>query len=184
MKKEGTNALCSGRVDDWPNSTEHGHLYAPFVMERYTTPLTSIPGRRQAIIYWLLSTWNPYQVTVMRTELTVDPGPCGGGTLNACGGCNPLFKPPGGWCEEAHKCGRWKCVGTNAVTCDTSTGVANECGGCSPMVGFPTTGSGRGDPCVCPTPAREEGILVCARDKNHLICCPCSSAPGCGPGSP
>jgi hypothetical protein len=42
-------------------------------MERYTMPeLTFLPYRKQATVYWLLSTYNPYQVIVMKTSLTVD----------------------------------------------------------------------------------------------------------------
>jgi len=105
--------------------------------------------------------------------------------VNACGGCNTLLDIPGGGCQDiaTGKCGRFKCVGTEAVTCDTSQGMTNACGGCGFMP-LPAPGPGRGSPCICNNPAQEEGILVCSADKNHLICCPCSSAPGCGPGSP
>jgi hypothetical protein len=54
-----------------------GGLYAPFVLDRYTTALSSpspLSGARRARIYWLVSTWDPYQVSVMRTDLEVrDP---------------------------------------------------------------------------------------------------------------
>jgi hypothetical protein len=50
-----------------PNGKFLSGLYAPFVLNRYTTPADG-HGRR-ATIYWLLSTWNPYEVTVMRTTL-------------------------------------------------------------------------------------------------------------------
>lgn len=104
---------------------------------------------------------------------------------NACGGCSTLFATPHSGCldQASGKCGRYTCVGTDAVTCDTSTGLQNECGGCG-LLSLPGTGHGRGDSCICPNAAEEEGTLVCSRDKNHLICCPCSSAPGCGPGAP
>jgi hypothetical protein len=49
-----------------------GGLYAPFVLDRYTTALpSSLLGSRRARIYWLVSTWDPYQVSVMRTDLEV-----------------------------------------------------------------------------------------------------------------
>jgi hypothetical protein len=49
-----------------------GGLYAPFVLNRYTTPLpSSIFGEKRTRIYWLVSTWDPYQVSVMRTDLEV-----------------------------------------------------------------------------------------------------------------
>lgn len=65
---------CAGRVDDWRGpELQRGDLYAPFVMERYTVRQKSNDFlKRKATIYWLLSTWNPYQVIVMRTSLTVD----------------------------------------------------------------------------------------------------------------
>jgi hypothetical protein len=41
-------------------------------MERFTVRMPSPePRKRKAMIYWLVSTWNPYQVIVMRTPLTV-----------------------------------------------------------------------------------------------------------------
>jgi hypothetical protein len=47
-----------------------GGLYAPFVLDRYTEGLpSSLLGARRARIYWLVSTWDPYQVSVMRTDL-------------------------------------------------------------------------------------------------------------------
>jgi hypothetical protein len=105
--------------------------------------------------------------------------------VNACGGCNVLQDPPGLGCKDlaTGKCGRYKCVGSESVTCDTTAGMPNVCGGCS-LMPIPNSGHGRGDSCICNDPAEEQGILVCSADKNHLICCPCSSAPGCGPGSP
>jgi outer membrane protein assembly factor BamB len=108
----------------------------------------------------------------------------GGCPQNACGGCSTLYEPPGVGCSDigSGKCGRWKCVGTDSVTCDTSEGLTNVCGGCNVMA-IPGSGFGRGDSCICPNGA-QEGILVCSRDKNHLICCSCNAAPGCGPGSP
>jgi hypothetical protein len=64
---------CGNQESYWHDpETFLGAFYAPFVIERYTTAvLTPLPGRRQATIYWLLSTWNPYQVTVMKTTLNV-----------------------------------------------------------------------------------------------------------------
>jgi hypothetical protein len=70
---------CDDRVDDWHGDDAgkiNGGLYAPFVMERYTTRVrTVVPFRSEATVYWLLSTYNPYQVTVMKTLLSVDRFP-------------------------------------------------------------------------------------------------------------
>ena len=44
-------------------------------MSRYTQNLTP-PGlgeAKKATIYWLLSTWDPYQVTVMQSTLKLTP---------------------------------------------------------------------------------------------------------------
>ena len=69
MTKEGCGA--QERYHD-RNKAVPGGLYAPFVMERYTTSIaTFFPASRQADIYWLVSTWNPYQVAVMRSTLSV-----------------------------------------------------------------------------------------------------------------
>jgi hypothetical protein len=106
---------------------------------------------------------------------------------NACGGTLPLTEVPGSTCKDlgTGRCGRWKCVGpaANAVTCDTSaSGVAEVCGHCE-IPALPGSGHGRGDKCFCNDPGLTSGILVCA-PQGGLICCPCNSAPGCGPGSP
>lgn len=71
-------AGCENRRDFWPGkqrSAEHvaGGFYAPFVLNRYTAAAATGSGAsRSSTIYWLLSTWNPYEVTVMRTTLEHD----------------------------------------------------------------------------------------------------------------
>lgn len=102
---------------------------------------------------------------------------------NGCGGNAQLPHPPGLPCVENGQCGKWSCAGDSAVICDTNKSVKNECGGCNPLP-IGGSGHGKGDFCICNNPALEEGYLVCGPTKNKLICCPCSSAPGCGPGSP
>jgi hypothetical protein len=80
-------------IDDWSQDPdkagkENGDFYAPYVMERYTTPeRTFLPYRRRATIYWLLSTWNPYQVVVMKTSLTID----GSATVRVVNGIRSVF---------------------------------------------------------------------------------------------
>ncbi len=64
---------CGDRRDFWPDRRPAGQLvaggfYAPFVLNRYTTA-TGDGKDRRATIYWLVSTWNPYEVAVMRTIL-------------------------------------------------------------------------------------------------------------------
>lgn len=52
-----------------------GFFYAPYVLTRYTQPATA-PGEgqpREATIYWLVSTWDPYVIVVMRSNLALQP---------------------------------------------------------------------------------------------------------------
>jgi hypothetical protein len=69
---------CGNRRDFWRDRQRNGKVvgggfYAPFVLDRYTTPAAAGSGAsRSSTIYWLLSTWNPYEVTVMRTTLKRD----------------------------------------------------------------------------------------------------------------
>ena len=53
------------------NANVPGGFYAPYILDRYTTPLPSTAFLRRARIYWTLSTWDPYQVSIMRTDLEV-----------------------------------------------------------------------------------------------------------------
>jgi hypothetical protein len=67
---------CPGRQTQQPlPQLSFGYLYAPFALDRYTRPAPiEGPGPAKAAkIYWLLSTWDPYQVTVMQTTLQVEP---------------------------------------------------------------------------------------------------------------
>jgi hypothetical protein len=70
MTEEG----CGNLRDFWPKKQRDGKfvaggLYAPYVLDRYTTAMTTTGLGSSATIYWLVSTWNPYEVTVMRTTL-------------------------------------------------------------------------------------------------------------------
>lgn len=74
MSPEG----CGNRRDFWPGKHDDGKFvrggtYAPYVLNRYTTAAASQGPGRSATIYWVVSTWNPYEVNVMRTTLHVDP---------------------------------------------------------------------------------------------------------------
>jgi len=65
---------CPGHRDYWPalrrgDDFEQGHFYAPFVLNRYTSPGEE---PNSTTLYWLLSTWNPYQVSVMRTTIRAE----------------------------------------------------------------------------------------------------------------
>jgi hypothetical protein len=62
---------CGTRRDYWPTRRTgkdivSGGLYAPFVLNRYTE---AGKDANSADIYWLVSTWNPYEVDVMRSTL-------------------------------------------------------------------------------------------------------------------
>jgi hypothetical protein len=52
-----------------------GFFYAPFALERFTQDVTppDAVGYRSANIFWLVSTWNPYQVIVMQSQLQLTP---------------------------------------------------------------------------------------------------------------
>jgi hypothetical protein len=69
---------CPGQATYWPplpsGKPTPGFFYAPFVLNRYTqAEPPQGPGSRSATIYWLVSTWNPYQVVVMRSTLALTP---------------------------------------------------------------------------------------------------------------
>lgn len=70
---------CGSRRNYWPvQSTGKfvaGGFYAPFVLNRYTTAASGPAGSRAVSIYWLVSTWNPYEVDVMETTLDLGPSP-------------------------------------------------------------------------------------------------------------
>ena len=62
---------CGDRRDYWPTRRTgadivSGGLYAPFVLNRYTQAGKS---PNSAVIYWLVSTWNPYEVALMRSTI-------------------------------------------------------------------------------------------------------------------
>jgi hypothetical protein len=54
-----------GREDDW------GGEYGPYVVERFTT---GDRERRHTTIYWVMSTWNPYNTVLMRSTLEARDG--------------------------------------------------------------------------------------------------------------
>jgi hypothetical protein len=68
---------CGNRRDFWPTKDHDGKFvgggtYAPYVLNCYTTAANSEGPSRSATIYWVISTWHPYEVSVMRTTLHVD----------------------------------------------------------------------------------------------------------------
>jgi hypothetical protein len=67
-----TPQACGNQYKYWTGDHLPGGLYAPFVVDRYTAelPVTIRSGRRTRI-YWLVSTWDPYQVSIMRTDLEI-----------------------------------------------------------------------------------------------------------------
>lgn len=65
---------CGDRRDFWPNGHKNGKFvaggfYAPYVLNRFTTGAGGAGDERRSTIYWVVSTWNPYEVSVMRTTL-------------------------------------------------------------------------------------------------------------------
>ena len=67
---------CGSRRNYWPKKSDgsfvSGDFYAPFVLNRYTIARETRAGR-SATIYWLVSTWNPYEVAVMHSTLELAP---------------------------------------------------------------------------------------------------------------
>lgn len=56
---------CAPRIDPTsPKPKGKGDVYAPYVIPRYT-----LAGRVSTTIYYMMSTWNPYQVVLMKTTL-------------------------------------------------------------------------------------------------------------------
>jgi hypothetical protein len=69
----GVPGKCPGKVNGQPlPALTFGYLYAPFVLARYTQTLTKPGGPRTAHLYWLLSTWDPYEVVVMQSTLEMN----------------------------------------------------------------------------------------------------------------
>jgi len=69
---------CGNRRDFWPGKHVDGKFvaggpYAPYVLNRYSTAAASEGPGRSSTIYWVVSTWNPYEVVVMRTTLHAKP---------------------------------------------------------------------------------------------------------------
>ncbi|HYX68138.1 MAG TPA: DUF4185 domain-containing protein [Terriglobales bacterium] len=77
---------CGKRRNYWPKRKDGkfvaGGLYAPYVLNRYTMEEPASGPRRRASIYWVVSTWNPYEVAVMHTvvEVAAPPEPRRGST--------------------------------------------------------------------------------------------------------
>jgi hypothetical protein len=67
---------CGNRRNYWPRRKDRkfvgGGLYAPFVLNRFTTQASGDGPGRRATIYWVVSSWNPYQVSVIRATLQSD----------------------------------------------------------------------------------------------------------------
>ena len=50
-----------------PDPTRNGGIYGPYLISSFTrgTPSTTT-------VYWTMSTWNPYEVMLMKTRLRLD----------------------------------------------------------------------------------------------------------------
>jgi hypothetical protein len=62
-------------VQDSFSGNPIGRLYAPNVVDEWTEDVTDAAararGERSAEVYWNVSTWNPYQVVLFKTRLTM-----------------------------------------------------------------------------------------------------------------
>ena len=70
---------CGAQRDFWPGlynpktkKHEPGFFYAPYVLDRYSHGVAPPPGASKAArIYWTLSTWNPYEVVIMTSDVAL-----------------------------------------------------------------------------------------------------------------
>ena len=72
---EGSAALA---VQTAASGDSVGRLYGVSVIEEWTQDVTGevadlAEGQRAAELYWNVSTWNPYQVILMKTQLRGQP---------------------------------------------------------------------------------------------------------------
>jgi hypothetical protein len=63
---------CGNRRNYQPGRPGDGQIYAPFVLNRYSTAAEGAGPGRSSTIYWLMSSSNPYEVRVMRSTLHVE----------------------------------------------------------------------------------------------------------------
>jgi hypothetical protein len=68
MHRPSTNPPCADLLGGQGSGDAAGDPYAPYVLSRFTRSTTF--GTE---IYFLMSTWNPYQVVVMRTKILPNP---------------------------------------------------------------------------------------------------------------
>ena len=67
MTSSGCGTLTNYQPLKKDGSYTSGGLYAPFVLSRFTEDAS--PHCYPHNIYWLVSTWNPYLVVVMKSTL-------------------------------------------------------------------------------------------------------------------
>jgi hypothetical protein len=67
--KDSNDGLSDeGRESEW------GGEYGPYLIDRFTREVESRrPDRRQARIYFVLSTWNPYNTVLMTATIQREP---------------------------------------------------------------------------------------------------------------
>lgn len=104
------------------------------------------------------------------------------GEPNACGGCTTLNAAVGDECGSTCGSGQWKCAGTDALTCDSSSSELNACGACAPLVGAPGDSCGHCGTLACDA----DGQLECVGDQLPNGCGGCGTLAGdpqssCGP---
>ena len=63
---------CGNRRNYQPDRPGPGQIYAPFALSRYSVAAESNGPGPSSTIYWLMSTSNPYEVTVMRSTLQLE----------------------------------------------------------------------------------------------------------------
>jgi hypothetical protein len=71
---DGLEGPVIGKAQKDPAAVRGGS-YAPYVVERWTRVRNTATGERELVLYYVLSTWNPYVVVLMTSRLRVTAVP-------------------------------------------------------------------------------------------------------------
>jgi hypothetical protein len=179
------------------NGNDSGGAYAPNLLTRYSEVGFKGPGGFGARLYYALSTWNPYQVVIMKTDLLV---PCSNVCGNECCAAGEVCS--NGHCGFGQACGNRFCgLGSSCCNgsccngtclngdacCPTAQTCGNTCCGAGQFCnnGVCTTGCPDGTD-LSTSPTGTEmccALYECNNPANDNVCvaaaCPTSC---CAPG--
>ncbi len=153
------------------NGGDWGGAYAPYLLTRYSEVGYTGPEGFGARLYYAMSTWNPYQVVVMKTDILV---PCSNVCGSAC--CASGETCNDGQCGYGQACGNDFC-GFGATCCggsccngtcmngDACCSTAQTCGDqCCGAGQFCSNGA-----CVTGCP---DGTDISTSPTGTELCCP------------